>query len=1145
MRKKILVVCLVSFALCSLQANAATRVLFIASSYGAGNGPFTANLTPALTSAGYDVRIWTQATMGWPRLDTLLTYDCVFFHGSERNKMGLGIDSTLTNYALQGGRLITEGTNVAQWAGVFHEMNKRVTHVQFMGANAVGYATHIITDPSNLLMYGLQSPYQGTYYHPQFTPDQTVEWAGGHTVVRYGSSTGAPSIIVYPRAVFFCESIAQIRPFAVRDSLLVRSVRWVIRDPVDASLYDIDYELGHRPGQIIPVNIKVKNWNDAGAAGELTLEASIDSVNWSPQDSTVYSLGSFALQSYTLYWSPTTPAHYYLRGVIRPTGTDEIADDNTMGLRVMTLAAPTHPHMFFAASDVTELRNRAATTHANFANALRQYVDANINYALPSPQAWWTLNIVEFASVFENAAMQAVLNPTPTYINAAKRFAMMMVRYPHWATSQAAPDQDLEAARACFALSLAYDWLYDQFTPAEQDSILGKLKTQLERLDAAYNQYVWWSMAPIHNHHWASNDYLGTGALAIADEEPMSAAWHQRAITSLNLRMGYYGAVTDGSWYESMNYWGAISWSLLHHLYVLRQYRGMDYFNQPFVRSLPIYRIYGSLPNFGLLMMENESQLSEWYGPEEQLALLAREYRDGEAQWYQARIIQSRGFNLRSPFYIIFYDPTVAEQPPATLSKLIPDQDTYFSRSDWTANGTFFYLKCGLPGGRHAYQTFWSPGGAVGAYDFSHFDPDQNGFNLYYNGRYIIQSAGRQNPVQYTRNSATVLINGQGQIGDGMKGFWPLPANKFSMNPHIAEASATHHTDYVVGDATTSYTSATGLTQFLRGVLYIRPSTFWVVDRLAASTPSTFSFWLRNVHNVWTWNSSRVLINDGPAQMTMSVLEPASWTAGTRYDVYDEMGSTGYGLNINNAVPDTALHFSMVFQPVSGSEALVQNLGSNKDFVATRILSPTGQEIVAMVKFNDSLTVTLDSLRTDAALAVVQRTGGQLTSVTLKQASFADWGADFPQLYSSFEPKNLEWDYHGDTLALADSVGTEIRIWAPLANIVTIQGNPIGYQREGSYVIINDLVPPISVSGLIIVYSTQGATLYWPRVHVDTDGNPVTISRYLVYAQTSLSEPAVHIGDVSPTDSVYVDTQSLDPTHYWRFYQVVAERSIN
>jgi len=113
---------------------------------------------------------------------------------------------------------------------------------------------------------------------------------------------------------------------------------------------------------------------------------------------------------------------------------------------------------------------------------------------------------------------------------------------------------DIYAGRCCRAVGIAYDWLYDEFTRAQRDSVQVKLKIQCERLHSAGPKFVWWWTALMHNHYWNAMSYLGCATYALMEEEPEAAVWEQTALQSLDDRFHLYGDVSDGSWYEAINY---------------------------------------------------------------------------------------------------------------------------------------------------------------------------------------------------------------------------------------------------------------------------------------------------------------------------------------------------------------------------------------------------------------------------------------------------------------------------------------------------------------------------------------------------------------------------------------------------------------
>ncbi len=531
-------------------------------------------------------------------------------------------------------------------------------------------------------------------------------------------------------------------------------------------------------------------------------------------------------------WTPAFESRYYLRATISTTGTDLYSSNNSAAMLVTTFDQAVHPKLFFTAAEIPTLQTQATTTHLAYMQQLNTSVLIDLTFYFHPPDQWEDVNYSEAAQAVSNAAFKAVITPTAQYINNAKSKVLALCRYPHWETGNV--DMDIYSSRCCQAVALAYDWLYPHLTKAERDTIQVKLRTQMQRLAAAGPKWIWWPDAYTHNHNINSMSYLGAASYALYEEEPEALIWEDMAIDNLDNVLSLYGPVTDGSWYEAMNYWGFITWSMTPHLWLLREQRNIDYFDTPWVQSMAKYRIYGSMPVPTDIPMINESQNDEWYGPDDQLALFAREYGNTEAQWLRQQVVNRMGYSLDGPLGFFFYDPTVPQTVPTDKSWIATDQDTYFGRSEWNdTTATFVTLKCGLPCGRNAYETFWG-GSPVGDWEPSHFLPEQNGFTLAYGHDYLIQPAGLQSPVHRTYNTTTMLVNGKGQIGDSLKNEWPLPVDELSMNPHLADTFMLKSVDYVVGDATTSYPSSLGLTRFHRHLLYVRPDLVVIVDDMKA-----------------------------------------------------------------------------------------------------------------------------------------------------------------------------------------------------------------------------------------------------------------------------------------------------------------------
>jgi hypothetical protein len=1118
-------------------------VLLIASSWDRGLGPFSSDIQTPLTNAGITVRVWAQATLGWPPLDTMRAYDAVFFHGSERYTMGRGIDTLLTQYVEEGGRLIVEGTMCAQWASVYHDFYQHAYHAKWLERDVpVAGFNQSVVDAAHPIARGLPATIPTSGFMPGRAPNMTVACYGGRRIIAYQDSGGSASVIAYPRSVFISGSVHRITTQTVRDSLIIHAVQWILTDPRDVAVYGLDYELGHRSGQEIPVNVTLRHWGGQTDTGELVVEVSIDSSNWTAIDSTDYTMSSPDPSTYILHWTPGFPSKYFLRATIRPSTPDYQVDNNVRGVFVSTLQQAVHPHMFFHAGDIPGMQNRATTTQADFAQALATSVNTNLSYNPPAASQWRTVNYGTFGVMLWNDAFQAVLNHSPTYVNNAINKCMALCRYPMW--DPPTVNQEIYSGLCCVAVACTFDWLYDDFTPAQRDTVQIKLKTQLERLDAMYPQLYWVYNAYHHNHHWNDISLLGIGAFALMDEEPAAAKWEQRSITSLDNRFYYYGAVTDGSWYESMNYWGSITSTLLPHLWLLRDQMNINYFDRPFVQSLANYRIYGSLPAVNVMMMENTSQPGEWWGPDEQLSLLAREYRDGHAQWLRRQVINANGgFALSDPLDFIFYDPTVAEETPTLLSRSIPDQDEYFARSDWSPDATFFHIKCGVPTGRHSWTTQYTVGGPASYPVYSHFHPDQNNFSIYYRNHYLIQTGGIQYPLAHTYNANTVLVNGHGQIGDSTTTTWTLPVAPLAMNPHLGITYGTDKLDYVMGDATTSYDPMYGVRMFNRHILFIRPNMFVILDRLKSATASTFSFVLRNPSNIFSWNTQRVLLSEGTAQLSMKVLEPQPWAATSAFNnlYFTQWG--GWGLYLTNSTPDTSVRFLNVVYPADGGEATVSERVCNDNYSAIRLRDTHGWQAYAFLKYSNVDSATFDTMRTDGQMAVVAwdsaRAGYDFMSV--KDCQMLRFGTGLPVRFLADQPTNLEWAYQGTTLALNGRISSPTQIWAPTATVVTYNGGVLPFTRTGDYITLGTGEGvPRPPEGLTVYGVPEGVRLIWKPVTTDISDQPIQIGNYDIYRGIRIDSAYTQFATVPGNVTTYTDTETPVASPITRFYYVVA-----
>ena len=115
------------------------------------------------------------------------------------------------------------------------------------------------------------------------------------------------------------------------------------------------------------------------------------------------------------------------------------------------------------------------------------------------------------------------------------------------------PSHFLDVAEMTMAMSIGYDWLYDQLSQTSKDSIQNAIiKKGIEpSLDSKNNSWL----KVEHNWNQVCNASMSYGAMAIYERDPQLAKMViNRAIESMAIPMKDYGP--DGIYPEGYGYWG-------------------------------------------------------------------------------------------------------------------------------------------------------------------------------------------------------------------------------------------------------------------------------------------------------------------------------------------------------------------------------------------------------------------------------------------------------------------------------------------------------------------------------------------------------------------------------------------------------------
>lgn len=261
------------------------------------------------------------------------------------------------------------------------------------------------------------------------------------------------------------------------------------------------------------------------------------------------------------------------------------------------------------------------------------------------------------------------------------------------------PSHFLDTAEMTHAFAIGYDWLFDVWTP-EQRAVLraAMLDKGLKVALAAYrgeNKLGWWAKAT-HNWNQVVNGGIGSGALALLDEEPqICGEILSYAIKYLPLAMHEFGP--DGAWNEGPGYWSYATSYNISFLAALNTALGTD-FNLstiPGFDQTGLFPVYLTSP-IGKSFNYADSGDGAPAGP--QSFWLARRFNQPLAARHALKYEKANAYSL------LWYQPLDATTPLPALDKLFRSSEVVTMRSSWNeANALFVGFKSGDNKANHSH----------------------------------------------------------------------------------------------------------------------------------------------------------------------------------------------------------------------------------------------------------------------------------------------------------------------------------------------------------------------------------------------------------------------------------------------------------
>ncbi len=495
-----------------------------------------------------------------------------------------------------------------------------------------------------------------------------------------------------------------------------------------------------------------------------------------------------------------------------------------------------HPRLYLTGKRIKELRAAIKTTHAAIWKKIRRQADQAVRqgppaYVLHDPysgdEQLWQRSV---GNAMPLLAMAYVLTGEKQYLDAARRWALASCEYKTWGLGRI-DGMDLAAGHQLFGLAIIYDWCYrDLDEPVRQQVRETLVRRTSAMFEAAATGKAWWHRSYLQNHLWVNITGMAAAGIALFDEVDDAACWIGLPLDKYRQTMAALGP--DGASHEGVGYWEYGVEYMLKFMDLARQRLDVDLYGSDWWRNTSTYAQYLMLPRSAwtranCIVDIADCPRSHWYGPEYLLRGLARQYRDGHAQWLAQQIDEADVASAEASWLnVIWFDPSVPMKSPETRPTLhhFDDMGIVSARSGWSGDESLVVFKCGPFIGHEAVGKFtYDPGGG-------HVHPDAGHFVLFGSGQWLVRDDGYH--PKWTGQHNTLLVNGQGQLGEGAEWFKGVQALAAKANPKVLLAVSTPVMDQIMGDATEAYPRALGLKRFQRNLIFVKPDLLIVVDNI-------------------------------------------------------------------------------------------------------------------------------------------------------------------------------------------------------------------------------------------------------------------------------------------------------------------------
>lgn len=406
---------------------------------------------------------------------------------------------------------------------------------------------------------------------------------------------------------------------------------------------------------------------------------------------------------------------------------------------------------------------------------LKQQCDSYLTMEVPvvHPRA----SITYMGLYILNLALMYRLSDEPRYLACVRRWMQAVCSYEHWGSDKKTEDIDLSASWVLFGLSLGYDWLDEELDQDERDTIMAKIERHAGLLHAykLATEGRSWSTEYWQNHNWINMTGLAAAGYVLNAHGRDGTAYVESARS--NFAIVYPALAEDGSDYEGVAYWRYGAMWLFVYAWLAQVEEGASWFETcPFLRETFWFRLYHSAPDMACHLNFGDAHDRYSSHPVCVYRLVARMYRNGQAQWLADKVVDDLlqqeascskvrpGILPEAGLEFIWHDPQVGASCVDNLPLLrhFPDLGLVVVKDGWGPDSAVLAFKCGQPGGTKQWQAGWPLWRKRGwkCMSLSHHHPDNLSYLLVRGEKFFTCEDGYNRTVA-ARHHNVLLVDGQ------------------------------------------------------------------------------------------------------------------------------------------------------------------------------------------------------------------------------------------------------------------------------------------------------------------------------------------------------------------------------------------------